>query len=657
MNALDVFTDARPEAEGLDPATRRAIADELFGAGTKESARSAIVAVEPAPVARGRVPWLVVAAAAAVVALIAGLVAVAGGRDVEAPATPPTELPAVPVEPLRLLPDDTSGFEFAGQLVAARPARSAAYVRLARPGGAGGYVDPVWVARGARDALWAAEPDWEGDGTFSEFEFGGRTMEFVDDVDGFRLVQFEVGDGSAVQLSATVPGPVGTYRDELAAIGLGLDLSDGGIRVLAPPDGFEVVANGRLGLAFGPTRTLNVWRDGEQFVGLSVTMTSDQGYPFLDMGESIEPVTIRGRAGWITTSTWRTGEGPWERSTLIWEERPGQWVKLDEMNPVTLDELGAFAASLVEVDAAAYAAVVDEEVAPPAPDGSETDTTAPMMTETSVAVQASSVPMTSTPRPAPAGTVLVANAAQISGLAGQWSARLATAGADVAEPTDVVALGGETSARTWVFARSDAMELAGWVRDEVGVETVNPFDRNSFAIAGDLDSVDVLVVLGLDKLPADAVERRPVVFGDSVVLGAANVLGARGYIVNAQLRRDAITLFLDVLAVIDALDPDIVVVHVGTNGPIRREELESLLAATADVPNVVLVNGRADREWIATNNALLDEVDRDNDNLIVLDWDTLADDCPGDCFAADDLHLSDVGAAYFADVLGDITGY
>lgn len=658
MNALDVFADARPDVDGLDRARFDAIADELFGTNTTPvpGETRATVTVVPAPVSRSRTRagWLIVAAAAAVVVLVVGLVAVAGDRDAEAPATPPTELPAVPIEPLRLLPADPSAYEFDGQLFERRPLAEVGYVRLARPDGAGGYVDPVWVARADRDAIWAAEPDWEGDGTFSEFEFGDRTMEFVDDaVDGHRLVQFEVGDGTAVEVSAQVPGPAGTYRDELAAIGLALDLSDGGVRVDTPPDGYEVVATGRLGLVSEPTRSLSVWRGGKQFVALSTTVTSNQGFPFLEMGESIEPVTIRGRGGWITTSTWESDDGPWERSALIWEEQPGQWVKLEEMNPVTLDELGAFAASLVEVDADSYAAVVDEEGAPPLPGSEATVPTTALVTETSVAVPPpSTVPFTMAPQTAPAGTVLVVNGTRTLGIAGRTSRVLEESGVDVIGPTD--ATGGEFSSSV-LYVRPGAEALGSWVTARfAGAHAVVPLaELDVTQVEGGIGDADVVLVLGLDAVPPASA---PIVFGDDVMLNAAPELSDRGYVVNAEVSRQLEDMVPDVEAVVDAVRPTVVVVHLGTNGPFTRRDLDGLLAATADVPNVILVNAHADRPWVDANNTLIDEVDRSDDNLLVLDWHALADECPGECFASDGIHLVDAGAAYFAERLGELTG-
>jgi hypothetical protein len=75
------------------------------------------------------------------------------------------------------------------------------------------------------------------------------------------------------------------------------------------------------------------------------------------------------------------------------------------------------------------------------------------------------------------------------------------------------------------------------------------------------------------------------------------------------------------------------------------------------VPNVIVINAHADRDWIDPSNGLLAEVDEPDDNIILMDWGALAKQCAGECFAADGIHLTEVGAAFFADRLADITGY
>jgi len=156
-------------------------------------------------------------------------------------------------------------------------------------------------------------------------------------------------------------------------------------------------------------------------------------------------------------------------------------------------------------------------------------------------------------------------------------------------------------------------------------------------------------------LPAEPVDYLAI--GDSVMLGAADVLSGRGYVVNAEVSRQMI----DMVPLFEQLGEqdlfgDPVVIHLGTNGPITRETLDALLAPLSDVPNVIMLNVRANRAWTAENNAILAARDSPNDNIILIDWASKSNECPGNCFAADGIHLNATGAEYYADLIGDWTG-
>jgi peptidoglycan/LPS O-acetylase OafA/YrhL len=156
-------------------------------------------------------------------------------------------------------------------------------------------------------------------------------------------------------------------------------------------------------------------------------------------------------------------------------------------------------------------------------------------------------------------------------------------------------------------------------------------------------------------LPAEPVDYLAI--GDSVMLGAANVLSDRGYVVNAEQSRqmaDMVPLFEQLGEA--ELFGDPVVIHLGTNGPITRETLDALLAPLSRVPNVIMLNVRANRAWTAENNAILAARDNPNDNIILIDWATKSNECPGSCFAADGIHLTAAGSQFYADLIGDWTG-
>jgi peptidoglycan/LPS O-acetylase OafA/YrhL len=157
-------------------------------------------------------------------------------------------------------------------------------------------------------------------------------------------------------------------------------------------------------------------------------------------------------------------------------------------------------------------------------------------------------------------------------------------------------------------------------------------------------------------LPSEPVDYLAV--GDSVMLGAAGVLTSRGYTVDAHKNRQMLDMVPIFQQFGDAgLFGDPVVIHLGTNGPFDAETLDALLAPLATVPNVIILNVHANRSWTANNNALLAARDQPGDNIILIDWDALATQCPGSCFAADGIHLNAAGQEYYADVIGDVTGH
>ena len=158
------------------------------------------------------------------------------------------------------------------------------------------------------------------------------------------------------------------------------------------------------------------------------------------------------------------------------------------------------------------------------------------------------------------------------------------------------------------------------------------------------------VATPVEEAPASA-RVRQLAIGDSVMLGAAGVLADRGWAVNAEVSRQMI----DTVPFMQQLDEggvfgDIVVIHLGTNGPISAASLDGVLAPVADVPRVVLVTVFADRNWAAANNDLIRS--RAGGNVVVVDWAALAPQCPGDCFEDDAIHLRPDGRRYYADLIG-----
>ncbi|HEY5873981.1 MAG TPA: acyltransferase family protein [Ilumatobacteraceae bacterium] len=145
--------------------------------------------------------------------------------------------------------------------------------------------------------------------------------------------------------------------------------------------------------------------------------------------------------------------------------------------------------------------------------------------------------------------------------------------------------------------------------------------------------------------------------GDSVMLGAAEELGALGFIVDAQVSRQMKTYLPDMQTIKDnGLLGSAVVVHLGTNGSFSDDTLAQMMAILADVPVVVVLTSKADREWVAGNNAKVRALPASHPNVTVLDWEVLGPQCAGDCFYDDGIHLNQEGQNYYTSLISRLLG-
>lgn len=140
--------------------------------------------------------------------------------------------------------------------------------------------------------------------------------------------------------------------------------------------------------------------------------------------------------------------------------------------------------------------------------------------------------------------------------------------------------------------------------------------------------------------------------GDSVMLGAATQLSADGFLVDAVESR----AFVNGLDTVQQLNEqgrlgDVVVAHLGTNGPIVASDMTAMMQALADVPQVLLLTIDVPRDYTAANNALIYDAVNTYPNAALLDWAGLDDTCPGDCFYSDGFHLRTDGQIYYAALI------
>ena len=141
--------------------------------------------------------------------------------------------------------------------------------------------------------------------------------------------------------------------------------------------------------------------------------------------------------------------------------------------------------------------------------------------------------------------------------------------------------------------------------------------------------------------PADAVGT-VTAYGDSVMLGAAAELAARGVAVDAAVSRQFSEMADRVLeAAAAGTLGHTVVVHGGTNGPVAEEDVRRLLDGTAD-RRVFVVNVRVPRAWEQYDNELFGRVVPEYPHVRLLDWKSGGDANPG-WFYDDGIHLREDG--------------
>jgi peptidoglycan/LPS O-acetylase OafA/YrhL len=146
-----------------------------------------------------------------------------------------------------------------------------------------------------------------------------------------------------------------------------------------------------------------------------------------------------------------------------------------------------------------------------------------------------------------------------------------------------------------------------------------------------------------------------VIFGDSVVLSGIDQLKeALGEVsIDAEIGRQPseIAERIELRRKEQRLGNDIVI-HMGTNGPIARKDLEPILQELADRRRVVIVNVKVPRKWMSASNKMIDELVPLYPNVRLADWATTAKGRRG-YFAPDGVHLTRTGARAFAALINE----
>jgi hypothetical protein len=141
--------------------------------------------------------------------------------------------------------------------------------------------------------------------------------------------------------------------------------------------------------------------------------------------------------------------------------------------------------------------------------------------------------------------------------------------------------------------------------------------------------------------------------GDSVMLGARSALTATipGLTVDAKVGRYMAEgrKLVEFLAAKNQL-PDVLVVHLGSNGPASTSDVQDIIKA-AGSRTVVLVTVKVPRRWESSSNSAIAEGAADQPNVRIVDWKRLSGSCKGDVFYEDGIHLKPDGATCYANLI------
>lgn len=145
--------------------------------------------------------------------------------------------------------------------------------------------------------------------------------------------------------------------------------------------------------------------------------------------------------------------------------------------------------------------------------------------------------------------------------------------------------------------------------------------------------------------------------GDSVMLGAANVLTERGVTVDA-LKSRPFRQALEIANYMKSINRlgSVVIIHLGTNNTVDAKTLDEIMVPLKDVPLVLFVNVHVpDEARQNANNLLLNEMPSRYENVKVFDWNAVAIAHP-EYLYSDQTHIRIEGQKVYADLMMQAIG-
>ena len=145
--------------------------------------------------------------------------------------------------------------------------------------------------------------------------------------------------------------------------------------------------------------------------------------------------------------------------------------------------------------------------------------------------------------------------------------------------------------------------------------------------------------------------------GDSVMLGAANVLTRRGVTVDA-LKSRPYRQALEIANFMKSVNRlgSVVIIHLGTNNTVDEKTLDEIMVPLKDVPVVLFVTVHVPSEVRQnTNNRRINELPLRYENVKILDWYSIALAHP-EYLYSDKIHIRPEGQKIYADLMMQAIG-
>ena len=179
---------------------------------------------------------------------------------------------------------------------------------------------------------------------------------------------------------------------------------------------------------------------------------------------------------------------------------------------------------------------------------------------------------------------------------------------------------------------------------------------SSVALAWQRDQSIIVEIKPELELPETVISENQTglwVTGDSVILGIRNKLAMQEDIalINARVGRQIGELITAIEEDKPRVGSSPIVLNVGNNNAVSREDMVKLMELLKDQPKVVVVNTSVPRTWRDGNNKIISEVVSGYPNAALVNWAEIAENHP-EFFAPDGVHLIEAGSdVYIASIL------